>query len=52
MLEQWNQLVESNLLWQEEAQLGDWAQPAEYTQLEKLFGAYQTLNNKVRKQGG
>ncbi|MEY4673234.1 MAG: hypothetical protein RL148_1018 [Planctomycetota bacterium] len=52
VLEQWNQLVEPNLLWQEEAQLGDWAQPAEYTQLEKLFGAYQTLNNKVRKQGG
>ncbi|MEY3161929.1 MAG: hypothetical protein RIT25_1920 [Planctomycetota bacterium] len=52
VLDQWNSLVEPNLLWQEEAQLGDWAQPAEYIQLEKLFGAYQTLNNKVRKQGG
>lgn len=52
ILDQWNSLVEPNLLWQEEAQLGDWAQPAEYIQLEKLFGAYQTLNNKVRKQGG
>ncbi len=52
ILDQWNSLVEANLLWQEEAQLGDWAQPAEYIQLEKLFGAYQTLNNKVRKQGG
>ncbi len=52
VLDQWNQLVEPNLLWQEEAQLGEWSQPAEYIQLEKLFGAYQTLNNKVRKQGG
>lgn len=52
VLDQWNRLVEPNLLWQEDAQLGEWSQPAEYIQLEKLFGAYQTLNNKVRKQGG
>lgn len=52
LLDQWLKLVEKPLAWQEEAQMGDWQQPAEYMTLEKLFQPYQTLTNQVRKGGG
>ena len=52
LLEQWQQTVQPQLRWQENAQMEDWAQPAEYVALEKLFGVYQRLNNEVRKGGG
>ena len=30
----------------------DWAQPAEYVTLEKLYAKFQRLNNEVRRGGG
>lgn len=49
---QWQQKVDAPLRWQENAQMEDWAQPAEYVTLEKLFAGFQKLNNEVRKGGG
>ena len=52
VLDQWLALVQPSLLWQEEAQMESWSQPAEYIALEKLYGDFQSLNNMVRKAGG
>ncbi|MBX3462573.1 MAG: hypothetical protein KF830_05350 [Planctomycetes bacterium] len=46
------QLIAAPLTWQEEADLGGWAMPAEYGALEKLYGQISTLENRVRKSGG
>ena len=51
-LDQWKELVAAQLVWQEEAQMGDWAQPAEYPTLEKKFGPFATLEKTVRMGGG
>lgn len=52
LLQQWELLVSAQLRWQESAQMEEWAQPAEYVTLEKLFATFQRLNNEVRKGGG
>lgn len=52
ILEQWQQKVEAPLRWQENAQLEEWAQPAEYVTLEQMYASFQKLNNEVRKGGG
>jgi len=52
LLEQWRALIEKQLNWQEEAQMGDWAMPAEYMTLEKLYLPYQDLLKRVRMGGG
>jgi hypothetical protein len=52
LLDQWKQKVEAPLLWQESAQMEDWAQPAEYTALERLYATFQRYDNEVRKGGG
>ena len=40
------------LRWQEEADLDDWAMPAEYAALGKLYGDLSSLEKKVRMSGG
>src|SRR5690606_490935 len=52
VLDEAQKLVAAQLLWQEEAQMEDWAQPAEYVTLEKLYAQYQSLTKKVRMGGG
>lgn len=52
VLDRWQELVEPNLRWQEYADMEDWAQPAEYLELERRFQKYAELNKKVRMQGG
>jgi hypothetical protein len=52
LLQQWQQKVDAPLRWQESAQMEDWAQPAEYVTLEKLYAKFQRLNNEVRRGGG
>ncbi|HEX5050862.1 MAG TPA: hypothetical protein VFZ65_03740 [Planctomycetota bacterium] len=51
-LEKLESMLEAPLRWQEEAQLGGWAQPAEYVSLEKEYGAVMNLTNRIRKGGG
>lgn len=51
-LDELKKVLAKPLLWQEEAQFEDWAQPAEYMTLEKLFGEYAKLEKKVRMNGG
>jgi hypothetical protein len=52
LCEEWQQKIDAPLRWQENAQMEDWAQPAEYVTLEKMFATFQKLNNEVRKGGG
>jgi hypothetical protein len=52
VLGEWESLVDAALRWQEEAQLGEWAQPAEYVTLEQMAGDYSSLLKKVRMGGG
>jgi hypothetical protein len=52
LLQQWQQMISAQLKWQETAQWEDWAQPAEYATLEKLFSTFSRLDNEVRKGGG
>lgn len=47
-----DKLLQAQLLWQEEAQMGDWAQPAEYIELEKVYGSIMKLAKMVRMGGG
>lgn len=51
-IDELKKLVADQSLWQEEAQLGDWAQPAEYMTLEKLLGELGPLEKRVRMGGG
>lgn len=51
-IDELKKLVAAQSLWQEEAQLGDWAQPAEYVTLEKLLGELGPLEKRVRMGGG
>lgn len=46
------QMIDAPLRWQEEADLGGWAMPAEYDALAKLYGQLSTVENRVRKGGG
>lgn len=52
MLDQIDKLIEPQLLWQEEAEMGGWAQPAEYVALAKLYGSVSKLAKMVRMGGG
>lgn len=51
-LEALQKLIQAPLLWQEEAQMGDWAQPAEYVTLENLYAEVGKLEKRVRMGGG
>jgi hypothetical protein len=52
LCEQWLGKIQPQLSWQEEAQMDNWAQPAEYATLERLYQTYQRLENEVRRGGG
>jgi len=52
VLEQIDKLLAEPLLWQEEAQMDNWAQPAEYISLEKVYGDVMKLAKMVRMGGG
>lgn len=52
LLDEWKAKVEPSLRWQEEAQMEDWAQPAEYMTLESLYAKFQKLEKEVRMGGG
>lgn len=51
-LDQIKAMLAAPAIWQEEAQLGDWAQPAEYVALEKLYNEVSKLEKQVRMSGG
>lgn len=50
--DQIEKLLMPALLWQEDADLNDWAQPAEFVELGKLWGSIAKLNKMVRMGGG
>jgi hypothetical protein len=52
VLEQWENLVKPQLQWQEEAEMEEWAQPAEYDLLTSKYAPFSSLQNMVRKGGG
>lgn len=52
LLDQWEAKIVEPLRWQEDAQMEDWAQPAEYVTLETLYATFSRLDNEVRKGGG
>ncbi|MCA8953461.1 MAG: hypothetical protein KDE27_28370 [Planctomycetes bacterium] len=51
-LDQWEQLVEAQLRWQEEAEMEEWAQPAEYDLLTRRYPQFSKLQKSVRMGGG
>ena len=51
-LDEWEELVEPQLRWQEEAEMEDWAQPAEYDLLTRRYPAFSKLQKMVRMGGG
>lgn len=51
-IDELKKLVGAQSLWQEEAQMENWAQPAEYMTLEKLLGELGPLEKRVRMNGG
>jgi hypothetical protein len=51
-LERLDVMLKAQLLWQEEAQMEEWAQPAEYVTLEREYGAAMNLTKKIRMGGG
>ena len=51
-IEQITTLLDGPLTWQEEAEMDDWAQPAEYVTLARLYGKVSKLEKRVRMAGG
>jgi hypothetical protein len=51
-LEKIDALIADQLLWQEEAEMEGWAQPAEYVEMAKVYGSVSTLAKMVRMGGG
>lgn len=45
-------MIDKQLTWQEEADFGDWAQPAEYTTMSAIYGKIARLDKTVRMNGG
>ena len=45
-------MIDKQLTWQEEADFGDWAQPAEYTTMSAIYGKIARLEKTVRMNGG
>jgi len=52
IIDQINQTLAVPMLWQEEAQMGDWTQSGEYIDLEKFVTALASLEKMVRMGGG
>lgn len=51
-LDEWENLVSEQLRWQEEAEMEDWAQPAEYDILTRKYPSFSKLQKSVRMGGG
>ena len=51
-LDEWEELIQQQLNWQEEADMEDWAQPAEYTILTRKYATFARLQKSVRMGGG
>ena len=45
-------VIDGPARWQEEAQMENWAQPAEYVALEKLWTEISKLEKQIRMGGG
>lgn len=45
-------MTKTNWDWQEQAEFGEWAMPAEYVALGDIYTEVGTLENKIRKGGG
>jgi len=52
LLDQWENLIQPQLLWQEEAELSGWQQPGSYQQLEHAYVGFASLQKMVRMGGG
>lgn len=52
LLDQWENLIRGALDWQEEADMDDWAQPAEYEILTRKYTSFSSLQKMVRMGGG
>jgi hypothetical protein len=51
-IDQIKSMIETQSLWQEEAEMGDWAQPAEYVTLARIYVKIGTTEKTIRMQGG
>jgi len=52
LLRQWEQKIAGPLRWQEDAEMEDWAQPAEYVRLEQMFVKFAKYKKEARMGGG
>lgn len=52
VLDEIDAMLKAPLLWQEEAEMEGWSQPAEYVEMAKLYGDVMSLAKKVRMGGG
>ena len=51
-IDQLKSMIETQSLWQEEADMGDWAQPAEYVTLANIYIKIGRTQKTIRMQGG
>jgi len=51
-IDQLKAMIETQSLWQEEAEMGDWAQPAEYVTLGRIYAKIGMTEKTIRMQGG
>ena len=51
-IDQIKSMIETQSLWQEEAEMSDWAQPAEYVTLARIYVKIGTTEKTIRMQGG
>ncbi len=51
-IDQLKALIEEQSLWQEEADMGDWAQPAEYITLARIYATISRTQKTIRMNGG
>jgi len=45
-------MIDDQLLWQEEADMGDWAQPPEYATLTNIYAKISRTQKSIRMNGG
>jgi len=51
-IDQLKAMIEEQSLWQEEADMGDWAQPAEYITLARIYATISRTQKTIRMNGG
>ena len=52
LLRKWEQMIAAPLLWQEDAEMEDWAQPAAYVTLSKMYDKFAKYQKEARMGGG